>query len=328
MSNTETKTAMMRNANWIAVEDYKFPGGWTDSATGRGNSADGDKDDRARALCRELEAGNILFFPKLPYEFPSDEREFLLSREWNELRLHKNVSYRPADDVMRGFSGDHDTQIHLHHIVRNYSAHVVKFLRDFLRPYAGKWKLDFASFRPFEEEGRDLSLHKRNDLLHVDAFRLRPTRGGRILRVFTNLHATKPRVWYAIGDFGYVAEKYAADAGVSRFAAKNGALRRSVSRWAAGLGLARLSRTPYDRFMLRFHDYLKENDDFQRNSPKVRLEFPPGATWMVFTDGVAHAAMSGQFAVEQTLLIPPEALVAPESAPYRILERIAATRLC
>src|ERR1700680_3568450 len=122
MSNTETKTAMMRNANWIAVEDYKFPGGWTDSATGRGNSA--DKDARARALCRELEAGKILFFPKLPYEFPPDEREFLLSREWNELRLHKNVSYRPADDVMRGFSGDHGTQTHLHHIVRRSSGAV------------------------------------------------------------------------------------------------------------------------------------------------------------------------------------------------------------
>jgi hypothetical protein len=315
----------MQNADWITVGDYKFPGGWTGAGTGAGKST--DKDARARALCRELEAGKILFFPKLPYEFPSDEREFLLSREWNELRLHKNVSYRPADDVMRGFSGDHGTETHLHHILRDYSAHIVEFLRDFLRPYADKWKLDFASFRPLEEEGRDLSLHKRNDLLHVDAFRLRPTRGGRILRVFTNLHATKPRVWYAIGDFGWLAETYAGGAGLSRFAAKNGALRRSVSRWAATLGLKRLSRTPYDRFMLRFHDYLKENDDFQHKSPKVRLEFPPGATWMVFTDGVAHAAMSGQFAMEQTLLIPPEALVAPEWAPYRILERVAGRAL-
>jgi hypothetical protein len=316
----------MPNANWIAVEDYQFPGGWTAGGTGAGNGA--DKDARARALCGELEAGKILFFPKLPYEFPQEDRDFLLSRDWNELRLHKNVSYRPSNDVLRGFSGDRGTEAHLHQIVRSYSAHVVEFLRDFLRPYAGKWKLDFASFRPFEEQGRDLSLHKRNDLLHVDAFRLRPTRGGRILRVFTNLHATKPRVWYAIGDFGWLAEKYARDAGLSRFAAKNGALRRSMSHWAATLGLKRLSRTPYDRFMLRFHDYLKENDDFQRNSPTTRLEFPPLATWMVFTDGVAHAAISGQYAMEQTLLIPPEALVAPESAPYRILEGIAATRLC
>jgi 3-deoxy-D-manno-oct-2-ulosonic acid (Kdo) hydroxylase len=314
-----------QNANWIAVEDYKFPGGWSGAGAGAVNSL--EKDVRARALCRELEAGRILVFPELPYEFPSDEREFLLSREWDELRLHKNVSYRPEDDVMRGFSGDHGTQTHLHHILRSYSTHVVEFLRDFLRPYAGKWKLDFASFRPFEEQGRDLSLHKRNDLLHVDAFRLRPTRGGRILRVFTNLHATNPRVWYAIGDFGWLAEKYAGNAGVRRFAEKNGAFRRSMSRFGAKLGLKRLSRTQYDRFMLRFHDYLKENDDFQHNSPKVRLEFPPLATWMVFTDGVAHAAMSGQFALEQTLLIPAEALVAPESAPYRILERVAGSRL-
>ena len=310
-----------QNANWIVVEDYKYPGGW---AVGS-NSVYADT--RARELCRALESSKILFFAELPYQFPADEREFLLSRDWNELRLHKNVSYRPADDVMRGFSGDHGTQTHLHHILRNYSAHVLEFLRDFLRPYVGKWKTDYASFRPLEEQGRDLSLHKRNDLLHVDAFRLRPTRGGRILRVFTNLHPTKPRVWYAIGDFGYIAEKYAADAGVSRFARKNQWLRRNVSRWAASAGLARLSRTPYDSFMLGFHDYLKENDDFQQNSPKVRLEFPPLATWMVFTDGVAHAAMSGQFALEQTLLIPPDALVAPESAPYRILERYAAAPL-
>src|SRR5690349_7023419 len=136
----------MQNENWIVVQDYKFPGGWTTAGAGAGSSSGNtsDKEARARALCRELEAGKILVFPKLPYEFPSDEREFLLSREWNELRLHKNVSYRPDDDVMRGFSGDHGTQTHLHHVLRNYSMHVVDFLRDFLRPYAGKWKLDFA----------------------------------------------------------------------------------------------------------------------------------------------------------------------------------------
>src|SRR5260370_32262526 len=230
-------TIGMQNANWIAVEDYRFPGGWTAGGASVGNMV--DKDNRARALCRELEAGKILFFSKLPYEFPSEEREFLLSREWNELRLHKNVSYLPADDLMPGFAGDHGTQTHLHHILRNYSAHVIGFLRDSLRPYAGKWKLDFASFLPFEEEGRDLSLHKRNDLLHVDAFRLRPTRGGRILRVFTNLHAAEPRVWYAFGDFGWLAEKYADGAGLRRFAANNGALRRTLSPCAADPGLRR-----------------------------------------------------------------------------------------
>src|SRR5580700_9259274 len=217
----------MQKPNWIAVEDYAFPGGWKNARDAA------DKDARARALCRELEAGRILYFPKLPYDFPSDEREFLLSRQWNELRLHKNVSYRPADDVLRGFSGDHGTVTHLHHIVRSYSAHVIDFLRDFQRPYADKWKLDWASFRPLEEEGRDLSLHKRNDLLHVDAFRLRPTRGGRILRVFTNVNPVKERVWVVAERFPELAERFAIAAGLPSYAKASGAwsgLRRGLSR--------------------------------------------------------------------------------------------------
>jgi hypothetical protein len=51
------------------------------------------------------------------------------------------------------------------------------------------------------------------------------------------------------------------------------------------------------------------------------------ATWIVFTDSVAHAVMSGQYAIEQTFLVPPESLVASQYAPYRILENIAGRRL-
>lgn len=100
-------------------------------------------------------------------------------------------------------------------------------------------------------------------------------------------------------------------------------LSRTVQDLGEKLGFRGMGRTPYDMFMLGFHDYLKENTAFQKDCPKARLEFPPLSTWLVFTDGVAHAAMSGQYALEQTVLIPPAALVAPESAPYRILEKIA-----
>ena len=54
--------------------------------------------------------------------------------------------------------------------------------------------------------------------------------------------------------------------------------------------------------------------------------FPPRtslATWIVYTDCVAHAVLSGQYAVEQTYLIDPRALVAPMKAPFKILEGIA-----
>ena len=210
----------------------------------------------------------------------------------------------------------------MHAILRNYSAQLIDFLTKFLRPYAGKWTVDFSSFRPFEEERRGLPLHKRNDLLHVDAFPSRPTRGGRILRVFTNLNPSKPRVWNTTDNFEVLARQHAMDAGLERIA-EGSWVSRTVQDLGERLGFRAAGRTPYDMFMLGFHDYLKENAEFQKNCPKARLEFPPLSTWLVFTDGVAHAAMSGQYALEQTFLIPPAALVAPEHAPYRILENIA-----
>jgi 3-deoxy-D-manno-oct-2-ulosonic acid (Kdo) hydroxylase len=203
----------------------------------------------------------------------------------------------------------------------------VDFMAKFLSPYAGRWTLDFASFRPIEEERRGLPLHKRNDLLHVDAFPSRPTRGGRILRVFTNLNLEKPRVWNTTDSFESLARAHAEHAGLKQIAEDDGFVSRTVQSWGAKLGFGGFGRTPYDMFMLRFHDYLKENREFQQTCVKNRMEFPPKATWMVFTDSVAHAVLSGRFAIEQTFLIPTSALVAPQFAPYKILEGIAGKSL-
>ena len=278
---------------------------------------------RSRGYCELLEKGQIVFFPTLPFHFPAKDQEFLLEQEWTELRLHKNVSYRPVEDVLRGVSGDPRTIERVHSIMRNYSAQVIEFLTKFLAPYATKWILDFSSFRPIEEAGRDLPIHKRNDLLHVDAFPSRPTRGGRILRVFTNLNPKRPRVWNTTQNFESLARQYANDAGLQQISEDDSVISRTVQTWGEKLGFRGMGRTPYDMFMLRFHDYLKENEKFQASCPKYRMEFPPLSTWIVYTDCVAHAVMSGQYAIEQTLLIPPQALVAPQAAPYRILEGLA-----
>jgi len=261
-----------------------------------------------------LERGQILQFREPPFAFPTVDQEFLRNQEWAELRMHKNVSYRPGEDVLRGVAGDANTVERVHSIMRNYSARVIEFVGDFLSPYKEKWNLDFASFRPLEEEGRDLPLHKRNDLLHVDAFPSRPTQGGRILRVFTNLNTTRPRVWNTTENFETLAHKYAKPAGLQQIAEDDSFLTRTVQNLGAKLGITAAARTPYDMFMLRFHDYLKENTALQTKGPKTEMAFPPSATWMVFTDCVAHAVMSGQYAIEQTFLIPPKDLVEPDAA--------------
>lgn len=303
-------------ANWpgIVVEDYKSSGGW---------SGPGQHEQRARAYCDLLERGQILFFREPPFELSATDREFLLRQEWAEMRMHKNISYRPGEDLLKGVKGNTETVSKVHEIMRRYSANVIGFLKQFLAPYAGKWIVDFASFRPFEEERRGLPLHKRNDLLHVDAFPSRPTRGGRILRVFTNLNPTTPRVWNTLDDFAAIARAHAENAGLRRIAEQDGFLQRTVQNLGHVFGIRGMGRTPYDMFMLRFHDYLKENVEFQERAPKSRVDFPPLSTWLVYTDGVAHAAMSGRYALEQTLLIPADALVSLDYAPFRVLESIA-----
>ena len=87
-------------------------------------------------------------------------------------------------------------------------------------------------------------------------------------------------------------------------------------------------RTPYDEFMLSFHDYLKERRDYQKEEEgKLRSEFPPFSTWIVFTDGVPHSVLSGRLALEQTFIVPLSAMVLPEKSPLRALESSPASRL-
>ena len=81
-------------------------------------------------------------------------------------------------------------------------------------------------------------------------------------------------------------------------------------------------RSPYDAFMLNFHNFLKENEEFQKICHKDHWEFPPHSCWIVFTDQVSHAATAGQYALEQTFIVPRTALVDPQKAPISILEKI------
>jgi hypothetical protein len=304
--------------SWIEISEY-HSSGWADGV---------NVPSRTRHYCSELEKGQILFFRQPPFALPEDDRNFLVSQKASDSRLHKNISYRPGKDLLRGFSDGKENQQRVHRIMRDYSSQVTQFVSRFLAPYAGKLLMDFASFRPLEEDSRNLPLHKKNDLLHVDAFPSRPTRGGRILRVFTNLNPSKGRVWFVTDRFPTLAKKFAADAGLKSIAANSASnFAGRLTQALHAIGLPVTDRSPYDKFMLRFHDFLKENSAFQRGYEKERLEFPPMATWLVYTDGVPHAALSGQFAMEQTFIVPVEALVAPKHAPLRVLEEIYGQKL-
>jgi hypothetical protein len=267
----------------------------------------------------ELESGNILFFPRSPFPLSEDARAFLLDQKQTGAGYHKNIAYRPAEGRLTGMgkmAGPDAAKLKT--ILRGYSDWAAGFLGELIPEYSAKWTRDFASYRSIEEKGRPARLTARNDLAHVDAFPTRPTHGDRILRVFTNINPAHGRVWITSETFEGLAERFARQVGIPSAPAAA----QSFAKLAQALGIRQWTRSPYDSFMLRFHDFLKQNTEFQESCIKQRWEFPPGACWICYTDMVSHAVLSGQFALEQTFIISRQAMALPDKSPIRILERI------
>ena len=281
-------------------------------------------EEHGRWCCARLEEGNILFFEKSPFELPPDEVQFLLGQKQSAAVYHKNIAYRPLSNRLTGYaqSGDSDKQ-KMHAIMRQYSQRVIEFTQQFLSPYAGSLVVDFASFRPQQEARQQIRQRARNDLLHVDSFPTRPSNGNRILRVFNNINPTEPRVWITSETFDYLVARFAGAGGMPLPMGTASGPKKILKKVARATGFRSLARSPYDDWMLRFHHFLKASQEFQEMCTRTRWQFPPLSAWLVFTDMVSHAVLSGQFALEQTFFVSKHALVLPERAPVRVLERIA-----
>ena len=89
------------------------------------------------------------------------------------------------------------------------------------------------------------------------------------------------------------------------------------------LGVTRGRRSRYDEMMLALHDAAKRDAGYQANAPHHGIDFPPGCSWMVYTDQVLHAALGGEFALEQTFHFDVAAMGAPSRAPLSVLERLS-----
>ncbi|MGA2251410.1 Kdo hydroxylase family protein [Terracidiphilus sp.] len=282
--------------------------------------------------CAALEAGQIVYFPQTPVPIPEGDLKTLLTGEQTDSRLHKNIAYKPNRDELTGVdekTSPPEAVRELHAIMRRYSASVEEFLTRFLAPYQHRWTLDYASYRPIEEHGRDLSVRKRNDLLHTDAFPTRPTKGWRILRFFHNIHPTRTRDWVTGEPFAKVVGQFAP--GKIAVPQPDSGLARAGKQIAQAVGLDKAvpqwKRTPYDEFMMQLHNTMKEDAAFQAECVREEVRFAPGSSWMVYTETVPHAVLAGQYALEQTFLVDPAAMVTPESAPVAVLEKMAGAKL-
>jgi len=289
-------------------------------------------DHQIRNWCSHLEAGDVLYFPQTPVPMPPDDLTFLLGQQQTSSSLHKNIAYKPDRDKLSGVdekAANSEEIGRMHEVMRRYSKSIESFLSTFLAPYERRWRLDYASFRPLEEKGRDLPVRRRNDLLHTDAFPTRPTHGWRILRFFHNIHPTRTRDWVIGEPFSRVVGEFAP--GKLAVPQPDNAVARAGKQVAQATGLAALvpqwKRGPYDEFMMRLHNTMKEDSAFQATCVREEVQFGPGSSWMVYTETVPHAVLGGQYALEQTFLVDPGAMVVRESAPIAILEKMAGAKL-
>lgn len=270
-----------------------------------------DDADRELALTA-LEGGKVLYFPALAYELEAGERVFL-TPDCTDGKA-KNISYDPLEDAVRGTALADDERTKLAAMMRRYGDVAQQFVRSLIPAYQSGLERARTSYRPVEVKDRVSSNKKDDTRLHVDAFPSRPNHGRRIMRIFTNVNPEgKARVWNVGEPFDQFAQRFLPT--VPR--QMPGSAR--LMKW---LGITKSLRTPYDHTMLNLHDNGKLDDDYQTHGPKQRVEFPPGSTWMVYTDQVLHAALEGQYVFEQTFHLDVDRLGSPESAPLRRLERL------
>lgn len=272
-------------------------------------------------LAERLERGEVVHDPICPFPLPQgNDLQFLLQQRLAS-RAHKNISYNPHSGKAHGFlrQAEDGASERLRSMLAEFSRTTTAWVARVLPRYARGWRLDMVSYRPEEEATRKLRWKARNDLLHVDAFPSRPTQGYRILRVFANINPTEPRVWVTSEPFGRLLDRYGSEVGLpSAGLGLPGRFKRGL------LGLFRPGgrrRSRYDEFMLRFHDFLKQNDSFQEHSPKRFWTFQPGSAWLALTDTASHAVLRGRFALEHSYFIAPETLALPQESPAALLER-------
>jgi hypothetical protein len=275
-----------------------------------------------RELAAALERGEVLHYPSAPFPLPvGEELAFLLEQRLSTFG-HKNISYHPATGKVAGYvrKGGPDQGPRLGNFFQRFSTLVTTWLTGLLPDYTEGLNLDMVSYRPEEEATRRLRTTARNDLLHVDAFPNRPTRGDRILRVFANINPVHPRVWVTSDPFSILLQRYGKVAGLPGEIRPTW-LERIKDTLRRVFKPGRGERSDYDVFMLRLHDYLKHNDAFQEQCAKTVWHFQPGCVWLAMTDACSHAVLRGRYALEHSYFVSQAVMVVPEESPIRLLDR-------
>lgn len=273
-------------------------------------------DTQQQQAIATLEQGGVLFLPQLRFHLQEKERAFLSP---DMVDKSKNVNFDLNTGRLRGTSLEGTAAQDLKAMIARFTACSQQLVSHLLPHYDATLRTARTSYRPVEILGRPSSWRKDDTRLHVDAFPATPVREQRILRVFSNINPNgKPRAWRLGESFDAIAK---------RFMPGIKPPLPGTSQLLKLLHVTKSRRSAYDHYMLQLHDRMKADLQYQRESEQMNFDFPPGSTWVVYSDLVSHAAMGGQYLLEQTFYLPVTGMQDPARSPQRQLEKLTGRQL-
>lgn len=264
---------------------------------------------------RALEKGLVIYLP---------EDGFICTKEDAELFTdqilapkEKNISYQIKSKKLSGIHKKHQgttIQVQAADMMQRFAEYSKSLISTLFPKYEGYYTMGRTSYRPAQVANRRTSLLKDDSKLHVDAFSSSPINGQRILRVFANINPhQQPRIWNIGESFDEVLAAFA-----SYFTAYN-----QFKSYAMHLcRITKTRRSAYDHYMLELHNNMKLNEHYQNGVTKQNIAFPSNTSWIAYTDQVSHAALSGQFLLEQTFYLPVDALENKKTSPLMKLKKL------
>lgn len=275
-------------------------------------------DTTQQQAIKSLEGGQILYLPHLAFNLMPDEQKFLSPDIADP--GHKNISYDLKTHRLWGMQKLTDEEhTQLKNMLDRFCHQAYGLIQSLLPRYTQQLIIARTSFRPVAIGNNKTSYRKDDQRLHVDSFPSAPVQGKRILRVFSNINPHgENRVWRVGEPFENVANKFMPQC------------TKPLPGFASLLRLLKITksyRTAYDHYMLQLHNRMKADEQYQNEVEQQLIHFPSGATWIVQTDHVSHAAMSGQYVLEQTFYLPVKAMQDETKSPLNVLEKMAGVKL-